>query len=314
MLALLAVFSLAAHPKLTWQKCTKGGCTTQNGFIVGDTTAGDIDYETQQGVTVSGDTVKQRLVTNYNGKKIVGSRLYLLASDEQNYELFNFVNKEIAYDIDISQIPCGVNAAFYTVEMPKNGGTTGAAAGGGYCDGNYVDGEGCFEMDIQEANNKAMVYTMHTCQNTGVQASNGQCDGNGCGINTYRDNDKQFWGTTVNTAQKMTVVTQFLGSGTAVTQIKRLYVQNGKVIQSPGSITDSGCGNSGWHTLAHLGESFTKGHVLVFSLWDSNGMSWLDSGNNGPCGSYDINTIESQSPGLTVTWSNIKFGDIDSTY
>lgn len=328
------------HPKLTWQKCTKSGCTTQNGFVVTDAEARgsateDIDYEAQLGVTTSGGTLKQKLVTTYNGKKNIGSRLYLLASDEKNYELFSFVGKELSYDVDLSEIPCGVNAALYTVEMTKDGkgGENsnrggGAAYGEGYCDANYVGGTGCAEFDIQEANNQANVFTTHTCQALGQISSNGQCDNGGCGFNAYRYGGKDFWGTTVNPKQKITIVTQFIGSGT-LTEVRRKYVQGGKVINNPNlliyntanydSISEGFCKTAGhqvdgWHALSQMGASFNKGHTLVFSLWDSNDMGWLDAGEYGPCGSPSKDSIEAANPGMTVTWSNIKFGDIDSTY
>lgn len=70
--------------------------------------------------------------------------------------------------MNISQIPCGGYISLFTVEISKAGTGIAGAAAEGYCDANYVDGKGCFELNIQEANNKAMVYTMHTCQNTGV--------------------------------------------------------------------------------------------------------------------------------------------------
>jgi hypothetical protein len=197
--------------------------------------------------------------------------------------------------------------------MPKGGKEPGYVDYGyGYCDANCVDGGCCPEFDIQEASSKAMVFTSHTCER-----ADGGCDSGGCGYNPYRDsNDHSFWGQTVNVNQPITVVTQFIGSGSALTEVRRLYVQGGKVINSPKSLTDSFCGYSAGdsHRLANMGASFARGHVVVFSLWDSNGMSWMDGGNAGPCTSYDTGTIENNSPNLKVTWSNVKYGDLDSTY
>jgi hypothetical protein len=333
---LLTLALSETHPGLTWQRCTSSGCTNVQGYIVTDTEVrstptSDVDYAAQLGVSTSGGSLTQRLVTTYNGKKNIGSRLYLLASDEKNYELFNLVGKELSYDVDLSQIPCGVNAALYTVEMAKSGGGVGAEWGTGYCDANYVGGTGCAEFDIQEANNKAMVYTTHTCQGLGQMANGGACDNGGCGFNAYRYGDHQFWGTSVNVNQKMTIVTQFKASGGTLNEIRRLYVQGGKVIQNPtvnvynggnydsiiaGFCQTAGHETTGWHSLGHMGESFAKGHVLVFSLWDSDDMGWLDGQNNeyGPCDNPSKASIEAAHPDMTVTWSNVKFGDIDSTY
>jgi hypothetical protein len=336
VLALLLTFAISeTYPALTWKQCTKSGCTNVQGYVVTDqevreTPTSEVDYEAQLGVTSSGDSLTQKLVTTYNGEKNIGSRLYLLSSDKTSYQTFTLVGKELSYDVDMSEIPCGVNAALYTVEMPKAGkGSSGAAYGTGYCDANYVGGTGCAEFDIQEANNKAMVYTTHTCQGTGQMASNGLCDTGGCGFNAFRYGGKTFWGTDVNPAQKMTIVTQFLASGTTLTEIRRIYVQGGKKIPNPmlkiyntadyDSITDGFCKTAGhqtdgWHALSHMGDSFNRGHVLVFSLWDSNDMGWLDAGEYGPCDNPSKETIEAQHPNMKVTWSNIKYGDIDSTY
>jgi hypothetical protein len=341
MFAFLAALSLSetSSPKLIWQKCTKVGCSSVTGSVVidkenrGSETSPIGDYLAELGVSTSAGTLKQRLVTVYNGKRVIGSRLYLMATDGQSYELFNVVGKEFTFDVDLSQILCGVNAALYTCEMPAKGaGAAGAVYGGGYCDANYVGGSGCHEMDIMEANKYAMVFTTHTCQTLGIQAGRGSCDNAGCGFNAYRFGAKTFWSSTINTAQKITVVTQFVGVGTTMSEIRRLYVQGGKVIKNAavhvwgsqaeydsivaGFCTSSGHQMDGWHSLNQMAASFARGHVLVFSLWDSNDMGWLDgqNGEYGPCDNPSTASIESLHPDMTLTFSNIKFGDLDSTY
>jgi cellulase len=58
--------------------------------------------------------------------------------------------------------------------------------------------------------------------------------------------------------------------------------------------------------------------VLVFSIWNSAGdfMSWLDGGNNGPCNATagDPAQIVKLTPDVSVTFSNIRWGDIGSTF
>lgn len=51
-------------------------------------------------------------------------------------------NQELAFDVDVSQLPCGLNGALYFVGMDKDGGMSkystnkaGAKYGTGYCDG-----------------------------------------------------------------------------------------------------------------------------------------------------------------------------------
>lgn len=55
--------------------------------------------------------------------------------------MFRLLNQEFTFDVDISQLPCGVNGALYFVEMDQDGGLSkypgnkaGAAYGTGYCD------------------------------------------------------------------------------------------------------------------------------------------------------------------------------------
>merc|ERR1719300_1065695 len=71
-----------------------------------------------------------------------------------NYYMFKLKNKEFTFDVDNSQLPCGLNGALYFVEMQKDGGLgafpgnkVGAAFGTGYCDAQcphdvkYINGE-----------------------------------------------------------------------------------------------------------------------------------------------------------------------------
>jgi hypothetical protein len=337
LLAVLAVLAPSvfseAHPPLTWKKCSRTGCIPVHGFIVADigsrsTPDSSINYADEIGVTTNGDTLSQRLGSEYNGKTNIGSRLYLLGEDEQHYELFNFNGKELAYDVDLSQITCGVDAALYSAEIPVAGGDIGAAYGDGYCDAGFIGGTGCASFDFQEGNSEALIFRAQPCPHDGQAKSPGQCDSPGCGFNAYRFGDKDFWGVTLNPALKVTVVTQFVATSATLTEVRRLYVQGGRVFKNPtvefdkieyNAITDDFCRAAGnpvndWHTLAHLGESFARGHVLVFSLWDSDDMSWLDGGDEGPCESLSRDSIESIFPKMTVTWSNIRFGDLDTTY
>jgi cellulose 1,4-beta-cellobiosidase len=169
--------------------------------------------------------------------------------------------------------------------------------------------------------------------------------------------DPSFYGKglTVDTSQKLTVVTQFITSDNTatgtLTEIRRIYVQNGKVIQNskvniPGmtaydSITDAFCSaqksafgdptsfqNHGG--LASLGKSLAQGVVLVMSLWDDHAanMLWLDSDypTNKPASAPGVargtctpssgspSDVESSVPNASVTFSNIRFGDIRSTF
>ncbi len=107
------------------------------------------DYAGTYGVTASGNSLRINFVTGSN----VGSRLYLLA-DDSHYQMFNMLNQEFTFDVDVSQLPCGLNGALYMSGMVADGGTTqyptnkaGAKYGVGYCDAQcprdlkFIDGQ-----------------------------------------------------------------------------------------------------------------------------------------------------------------------------
>jgi len=132
----------------------------------------------------------------------VGSRSYMMENDNE-YKLFSMLQKEISFEVDLSNMPCGTNAAIYFSEMEKTGnkGATnqaGAPYGTGYCDGQCArdlkwvngkansegwtpntddpynnSGEGdmgacCAEMDLWEANKIATAFTPHPAANPGL--------------------------------------------------------------------------------------------------------------------------------------------------
>ncbi|KAG6851931.1 Exoglucanase [Blastosporella zonata] len=225
-------------------------------------------------------------------------------------------------------------------------------------------------MDIWEANKISAAYTPHPCSTTGLSRCSGTscgssdryatvCDPDGCDFNSYRMGDTSFYGPglKVDTSKKFTVVTQFISSdGTAtgdLTEIRRLYVQNGVVIQNsivnvPGitantynSITGPLCDAQktafGDKTqfqakggLKQMGVAAKNGMVLVLSVWDDHAvnMLWLDSTYpttanatapgvaRGTCAttSGTPTDVEANSPNASVTYSNIRFGEIGSTY
>ncbi|KAF7977021.1 hypothetical protein HWV62_4970 [Athelia sp. TMB] len=356
------------------------------------------DYSGTYGVTTSGASLKLDFVTT-STQTNVGSRLYLMASNTE-YEIFKPLNQEFTFDVDVSNLPCGLNGAVYFSEMSADGGLSaypgnkaGAQYGTGYCDSqcprdlkfingvaNSLDwnstsansgtgslGSCCNEMDIWEANSISAAYTPHPCsvagqtECTGAECGNpsrysGYCDPDGCDFNSYRMGDTSFYGPglTVDTTKPITVVTQFLTSDNTSTgtlsEIRRLYVQNGVVIQNsqstiPGvtgnSITQAYCDaqktafgdTNDFDTkggLAALGDSLGRGVVLVLSVWDDYAvnMLWLDSDYpttssptapgvaRGTCATTSgaPADVEKNNANASVTYSNIKIGPIGSTY
>ncbi|KAK0707263.1 concanavalin A-like lectin/glucanase domain-containing protein [Lasiosphaeris hirsuta] len=380
------------HPKLQTQVCTTaGGCVTKRTSLVTDSLshplhAADnpsvsctttplnatlcpdaatcaqncvlegVEYGSI-GVLSSGSalTLRQYLFDGA-GFKAVTPRLYLLAEDDKNYEPLRLLNQELAFDVDVSKLSCGMNGALYLSEMDMSGSRSelnpaGAQYGTGYCDAQ------CFTQPFfNGANARATVYTPHTCSGVGsfpcagdgckkTAAGSGVCDKDGCGINTFGLGAKQFYGPglTVDTALPFTVVTQFLSSDNTSTgdlvEIRRVYVQNGRVIPSTAETTNTNVGRlpgyegaitqdycaarnasdfSRLGGLKGMGESLARGMVLIFSIWNSPGdfMSWLDGENNGPCNATegDPAKIVATQPDVSVTFANIRWGDIGSTF
>lgn len=239
------------HPTMTWQKCTGTGgtsCTTQQGKVVIDSnwrwvhdkTANSYtncytdnswdsklcpdnkkcaqncalegaDYKATYGAEASGNSLKLTFVTKGTYATNIGSRLYLMDTDT-SYAQFKLLNAEFTFDVDVSNLPCGLNGALYFVSMDADGGMkrypdnkAGAKYGAGYCDAQCprdlkfingmanvegwtpssndpnagVGGKGscCAEMDIWEANSMATAYTPHSCKTV----SQTMCDGDNCG-------------------------------------------------------------------------------------------------------------------------------------
>ncbi|KAI0085767.1 cellulase [Irpex rosettiformis] len=422
------------HPKLPSQLCTKSGCTNQNTAVVLDanwrwlhTTTGytncytgntwdatlcpdattcaqncavdGADYSGTYGITTSGNALTLKFKTGSN----VGSRVYLMQTDSA-YQMFKLLNQEFAFDVDMSNLPCGLNGALYLSQMDQDGGLSkfptnkaGAKYGTGYCDSQcphdikFINGKAnvagwtgsasdpnagsgqfgtcCSEMDIWEANNDAAAFTPHPCSVDGqtqcsgtdcgddTERYSGVCDKDGCDFNSFRMGDKSFLGKgmTVDTSRKFTVVTQFITTdGTAngdLHEIRRLYVQDGKVIQNsavsiPGidsvnSITDNFCaqqktvfGDTNYFAtlggLKKMGDALKAGMVLAMSVWDDHAasMQWLDSNYpadgdatnpgvaRGTCSADSglPTNVESQAASASVSFSNIKWGDLNSTF
>jgi cellulose 1,4-beta-cellobiosidase len=61
--------------------------------------------------------------------------------DDNNYQMFKLKNQEFTFDVDMANLPCGLNGALYFVSMDQDGGKSrfsgnkaGAKYGTGYCD------------------------------------------------------------------------------------------------------------------------------------------------------------------------------------
>lgn len=213
-----------------------------------------------------------------------------------------------------------------------------------------VDGYGacCNEVDIWEANSRSNHIAPHPCSIEGPYncegaecEADGVCDKNGCSWNPYRIGQPDYYGTSadfdVDTTRPFTVVTQFPADGEGqLTAINRLYVQDGAVIRAEvvnkeglppqDHMDDAFCEATGstafmrLGAMAGMGAAMSRGMVLTFSIWwdDGGNMSWLDgeADGAGPCNATEGNptNIVKVEPAPEVTFSNIRWGEINSTF
>ena len=145
------------HPKMSWKKCTgKGSCSSVSGEVVIDanwrwlhTSSGydncydgnkwtdkcssatdcaskcaleGADYSKTYGVSTSGDALTLKFITKHEYGTNIGSRMYLM-NGASKYQMFTLMNNEFTFDVDLSSIECGMNAALYFVPMEEDGGT-----------------------------------------------------------------------------------------------------------------------------------------------------------------------------------------------
>jgi len=256
-------------------------------------------------IAQSGGTIVGGIHINGNALTVEHNRRVYLASTCANdfgpniFKNFMLLDKTLSFNADLSQVGCGCNAALYLVSMPaynRNNQPDPTKCDDYYCDANNVCGEWCPEMDIFEANNRALAVTPHRCD-----APQGKfyprCDGGGCGLNTYRLNQNAYGpggNFIINTQSTFRVSMSFSTSGGVLNNITTVLSQNGKTYTF--THDDARCGGG---YLEALTDAFKQGMVVVISYWGELGssMSWLDV---PPC-----NVNQNCNTATTVTFSDI---------
>ncbi len=81
-------------------------------------------YRTTYGIQQVQNGVKMRFKTDHQYGTNVGSRLYVMdeGADDDKYKLFFLKNREFSFDVDVSELMCGMNGAMYFSEMAADGG------------------------------------------------------------------------------------------------------------------------------------------------------------------------------------------------
>ena len=310
------------HYKDSYQNCFDGswkcGNECDNCVLEGVT---EEQYKSVYGISQNNEQLELQFITGNN----VGSRLYLLENNK--YWLPNLLNKQISIDIDVSELPCSLNAAVYLVQMNS---TYLDNLGIGYGDAQCPTDIKYFytgktntnrepicsvEIDLIETNSEALAWTLHPCDGN-------QCDKSGADANSYRQGYHNFYGKgkIIDTNYPFTVITQFIGD--PLTEVKRYYKQKGQIIEHPGgSLTSASIQK--WKILQHepntfelyggfnsLTKAIKQGMTFIISLWDDQAthLKWLDSEDRGPC-QPNFN-VRQTNPNAKVRFNNIILEDI----
>ena len=133
------------HNKDNYQNCYDGNwwnvtLCPDNRSCAANCAIDGAEYKSIYGVTTTpAGALNMKHLTRHDFSYNIGSRIYLMAS-ETKYHMFKLLNKEFSFEVDISTLPCGANAALYFVEMDEDGGMSkypsnkaGARYGTGYC-------------------------------------------------------------------------------------------------------------------------------------------------------------------------------------
>ncbi|KDQ27452.1 glycoside hydrolase family 7 protein [Pleurotus ostreatus PC15] len=264
------------HPAISIQQCTASGCTTQQKSVVLDS--------------------KWRWTHS--------------TSSPTNCYTGNAWDPALCPDPTTCATNCAVDGGDYS-------GTYGITTSGNAF---------TLRFTTPTTNFEATAYTPHVCRDPGLYCCSGNdcgdgnnryggvCDKDGCDLNSYCMDGKNFLGRgkTVATTKKVTVVLQFItDNNTPIVEICRIYVQNGCPIEK-------------------MGDAMANGMVLIMSLWSDHAahMLWLDSDypldkspsepgvSRGACAPSTGNPddVVSNNANASVTFSNIKYGAIGSTY
>jgi len=122
------------------------------------------------------------------------ARVYLTESrtwDPNAYFKLNLLGGSMEYDVDLSEVTCGCNAALYLIGMPgvtSDGSPNPSKGGMHYCDAGKVDGNYCPEFDIMEANVHAYRAVEHVCDAPNSNGFYNSCDHHGqCAVDIITD-------------------------------------------------------------------------------------------------------------------------------
>jgi len=256
-----------------------------------------VESDYAKGVSTNADSMN----LNYG----VGGSLRLSTSPtgtEGNYYYFDLLGNKLSWNVDLSNVPCGLNATFYSVYLHNGDKYKDACA----------TWTSTTELDFMEANQYCWHSTFHR--------ASGDCGGAppiGYGgtisdprylfkdLSGVQKDVKLLYGPgtqyVINTAEVFSASVQFNSTSQELTSIEVVLEQDGNQIGQTLDSTNEQY--KGW--LAALGKEMmntaTSGNVFVWSVW-TGGLNWLES---PPCGYNSFAKCNATSCQYTVSETNI---------
>jgi hypothetical protein len=236
----------------------------------------------------------------------VGGSLRLSTSPtgkEGDWTYFSLLGKTISWEIDLSNVPCGLNSTFYSVYLKDGQSYKDACA-------TYPS---TTELDFMEANKYSWHTTLHRANNDcgsappigfGGTINNSKyqfydVSGQQKNVNLLYGPGTQYL---INTLENFTASIEFSTTNNILDSVNIILEQSGnKIGQSYNSNNEE---YKGW--LEALGKEMvvteTSGNVLVWSIW-TGGLNWLES---PPCGYNSKPKCDSNSCQYTISNINLQ--------